>query len=746
MITPTAAHRLRSLAMYTLMMLALIACQPSSIQFAKEINGDFQNWGHYGGDAGNSHYSMLTEINTRNVANLDLAWSYHSAKNEAISATSELQINTIIVNGILYGRNPKYNVFALQADTGKEVWTRPTNTDPVGLSFMRGLSYWQNKHNQQQRILFTTSHHLLAIDANTGQTITDFGDNGKVDLRAGLGRDVNKISVYAPSPGVIFEDLIIIGTAVNETFGAAPGDIRAYSTVTGALVWTFHTLPHEGEVGYDTWPEEHWRTGGGANAWAGLSVDVGRGVVYVPTGSATPDFNGSTREGDNLFANSILALNAKTGERIWHYQTVHHDLWDRDLSSAPTLATLHSDGEKKDVVVQASKQGVLYLLDRDSGKPIFPIEEVATPASPINGEYASPTQPRVTLPEPFTRQAFTPDMITDINSAAYDYVKKQYDAAAPFAYFRPPGIQPSILFPGFYGGANWGGGAYDPATNLYYINAMEDANLINMVPLELSVNSDSDQGKLVFKQHCGGCHGDQLQGFYPYAPALADINLRGNKQDAIAIVNAGKGRMMPFNYLSEKERSNVVDYVFALSASFSNSEDEHGTAKPSAPSSPAASAVSSDINRLEMQTTYVFGGYAPFTDERYYPAVKPPWGTLNAINLVTGKRQWQVPLGEYAELTAEGIAPTGTRNYGGPVVTAGGLLIIAASSDEKLRIFDKSSGQLLWQYQLPSAGYATPSTYQINGKQYIVISCGGGKLGTAAGDQYLAFALPSAAK
>ncbi|MDG2473153.1 MAG: PQQ-binding-like beta-propeller repeat protein [Pseudomonadales bacterium] len=731
-----ATNQLQHPVIYLLIILLLVACQPPSTHTEKNVSRDFQQWRHYGGDPGNSHYSALAQINRSNVADLALAWSYSSAKQQAISATSELQINPIIVNGILYGRSPQYNVFALHADTGKELWTRPTDTEPVGLSFMRGLSYWQDVRQQQQRILLTTSHYLLAIDANTGQPISDFGDNGKVDLRAGLGRDINKISVYAPSPGVIFEDLIIIGTAVNETFGAAPGDIRAYNTLTGELVWRFHTLPHEGEFGYDSWPIDHWQTGGGANAWAGLSVDHARAVVYAPTGSATPDFNGSTRKGDNLFANTILALDARSGERRWHYQTVHHDLWDRDLSSAPTLATISDQGKQQDVVVQASKQGVLYLLDRDSGKPIFPIAEVPTPASPIPGEYASPTQPQVTLPEPFTRQAFTPDMITDINPEAHAYVKAQYDAATPFAYFRPPGLQPSILFPGFYGGANWGGGAYDPETNLYYINAMEDANLINMVALELANDNHSDQGQLIFKQHCSGCHGDQLQGFYPYAPALSDISLTGNKSEAMAIVQSGKGRMMPFNYLSNNEQSQVVDYLFSLSKSLLLPP----SSKTSNPIEPASTNDNTPTTPTE--TAYVFGGYSPFVDQRYYPAVKPPWGTLNAINLATGKRQWQVTLGEYAELIAEGIAPTGTRNYGGPVVTAGGLLIIAASSDEKLRIFDKSTGELLWQYQLPNAGYATPSTYEINGIQYIVISCGGGKLGTAAGDQYLAFAIP----
>ena len=683
--------------------------------------GEFQSWETYGGDPGNTHYSALQQINSNTVARLSLAWQYNSAKGADLPGSSELQVNPIIVDGVLYGRNPLYNVFALEAASGKELWTYQPAIDHVGMNNMRGLTYWRGEvpgKGLEQRILFTTGHYLFALSARDGRPITSFGDKGKVDLREGLGRDIKQLSINAPSPGVVFENLIIMGSAVTETAGAAPGDIRAYDVRSGKLAWTFHTIPHPGEVGYDSWPADAWRTAGGANAWAGMSVDPQRGVVYVPTGSPTPDFDGSARHGANLFGNSIIALDARSGKRIWHYQTVHHDLWDRDLSSAPTLVTVTKEGVRQDLVAQASKQGVIYLLHRDTGEPVFPIAEVPVPASAIPGERAYPTQPRVTLPEPFVRQSFNESDLSDINPATHAYVKKLFASARRFAYMRPPGLEPIVLFPGFYGGANWGGGAFDPSSNLYYINATEAPHLIHIEAVEVDKGSSMGVGEFVFRKQCSGCHGLDLKGFYPYAPALTGISKTLPRSEARRAVVQGKGRMMPFAHLPDHEVDAVLEYVYARSSGDTQ-------------------AKSGD----ETETAYVFAGYNDFLDQRYYPAVKPPWGTLNAIDLGTGRRLWQIPLGEYAQLTSEGVPQTGTRNYGGPVVTAGGLLIIAATPDEKLRIFDKNNGELLWEYQLPAAGYATPATYEIDGRQYIVITCSGGKLGTRTGDQYLAFAL-----
>lgn len=701
---------------------------------AHAVGQDYIGWRHYGGDPYNSQYSQLQQINRDSVAQLTLAWSYSSAQGATLPASSELQMNPLIVDDVLYGRNPLYNVFALDAATGTPLWTYDPQLDHVGLSNMRGLSYWQDATApSQRRLFFTTGHWLLSLDASTGKPDRDFGENGRVDLREGLGRDPQTISINAPSPGIVFGDLIIMGSAVTETAGAAPGDIRAYDVRSGKLRWTFHTIPRPGEPGHDSWPPHAWKTAGGANAWAGMSLDEARGVVYVPTGSPAPDFDGSGRHGANLFGNSIIALDALTGERRWHFQAVRHDIWDRDLSSAPTLATITHQGKPRDVVIQASKQGVLYVLDRDTGEPVWPMEEVTVPASTIPGEQAYPTQPRVTLPEPFTRQTFHAEDLSRITPATYAYVKAQFEQARDFAYMQPLGLEKTILFPGFYGGANWGGGAWDPQTNLYYINAIEAPHIVHIEAVEVDRGSPSGVGELVFRKQCSGCHGLDLQGFYPYAPALVGLAERSSKRTAMRTVLAGKGRMMGFAHLPRHELDAVIDYVFARSGAADSTADEQVKDAPL--------PIGAEASR---ETAYVFAGYNDFVDQRFYPAVAPPWGTLNAIDLGSGKRRWQITLGEYEQLTREGIAPTGTRNYGGPVVTAGGLLIIAATSDEKLRIFDKLNGQLLWEYRLPAAGYSTPATYSVNGRQYIVITCSGGKLGTPTGDQYLAFALPEA--
>jgi quinoprotein glucose dehydrogenase len=694
-------------------LLFLFRCLPAG--------ADFSQWRVAGGDPGAMQYSSLQQINRDNVDQLQVAWSYHSAHGEPLFGSSELQVNPIVVDGVLYGRNPQHHAFAIEADSGRELWTFNPFAAEEGLlgSYMRGVTWWQSA--DERRLFFTAGQYLYALDATSGKPVKSFGRRGRVDLRRGLGRKPDSISVYSPSPGVIFRDMIILGSAVTEGEGAAPGDIRAYDVRSGEIVWSFHTIPHPGEFGYDSWPEGAWKTAGGANAWAGLSVDPERGLVFAPTGSPTPDFDGSGRHGDNLFGNSVVAIDAATGKRRWHYQTIHHDLWDRDLSSAPTLVTVQRDGKSLPAVAQASKQGVLYLLHRETGEPIFPIEEVPVPASDIPGERASGSQPRVTLPEPFTRQVFTAQDITDLNPEATAHVKKLFEESQPFAWFRPIGLQPTILFPGFYGGANWGGGAFDPGSGVYFINANETPHRVSISPVQVPAGDSSGFGGFVYRKHCAGCHGVNFEGFYPYAPSLVGISNKTPMGEAMRTVVNGRGRMMPFGNLPDHERRAVLDYIYTV--------DRKG---PPAPDSSAAAS----------ETVYMFNGYTDFLDNRGYPANKPPWGTLNAIDLSSGKRLWQVPLGEYEQLRAEGVPITGTRNFGGPIVTAGDLVFIAATPDEKLRAFDRESGQQLWEFTLPAAGYSTPASYEIDGVQYLVVVCSGGKLGTPSGDQYLAFRLP----
>ena len=683
--------------------------------------GARHDWPVYGGDAASSKYSPLAQINRDNVKTLVPAWTYHSAHGAPLHATSEVQVNPIVVDGVLYGRNPHHNVFAVDAVSGRERWTFDpfARRTPMLGAYMRGVTYWASGNDK--RILVTAAHELIALDARSGKPIATFGDNGRVDLRHGLGRDAEKIALSVPTPGVIYRDLLIVGSATTEAEGAAPGHVRAFDVRSGRQVWMFHTIPQPGEFGYDSWPPQAWKTAGGANAWAGMSVDPQRGVVYVPTGSPTPDFNGSQRHGQNLFGNSVIALDAASGRRRWHYQTVHHDLWDRDLSSAPTLVTLQRNGKPVDALIQASKQGVLFVLERDSGKPVFPIDEVPVPASDVPGEQAWPTQPHVTLPEPLVRQHLTADELTTLTPQAHAYVRKLFADSQPFAYFRPPGLQPTLIYPGFYGGMNWGGGAFDAGRQTYFINAIDAPHRVQMLPMQVPAQADVDQfGAYLYQKNCSGCHGSARQGFYPFAPALTGVAQRLDQAGVLQVIANGRGRMNGFANLSAHERDALAHYLLR--------------ADDIAP----AATTGADATR----TDYVFGGYNDFVDEEGYPAVKPPWGTLNAVDMRTGKRRWQVPLGEDATLMKKGITATGTRNFGGPIVTAGGLLFIGATPDALLRAFDVDNGRELWRHPLPAAAYSTPSTYMIDGVQYVVVSCGGGKLGTPSGDAYVAFRLP----
>ena len=545
-----------------------------------------------------------------------------------------------------------------------------------------------------------------------------------MDLREGLDRDVTGLSVQARTPGIIYKNLLIQGLTVSEGPASAPGHIRAFDVRTGEIAWIFHTIPHPGEVGHDTWPEDAYERIGGANAWSGLSLDTERGIVFLPTGSAAFDFWGGNRAGENIFANSVLALNAETGERIWHYQTVHHDIWDRDLPAAPNLVTVEHDDRRIDAVAQITKSGYVFLLDRETGEPLFPVEERPFPSSDLQQEEAWPTQPIPTKPPPFARQRFDEADITDLSPEAHAYVLERFRAARSDGQFVPPSTQGTMIYPGFDGGGEWGGAGYDPTTGILYINSNEMPWILTMV--ELNQEGTSTGGGL-YALYCAGCHGATLEGNADQTfPALTDLAARFSEDSVAQQIRYGKGFMPSFQFLRETERDAIVAFLFGKEEASSAQE----------------SAEANMLGRFFAGSPYGHTGYNRFFDEEGYPAVKPPWGTLNAINLNTGEIDWTVPLGEFPELTARGIEPTGTENYGGPVVTAGGLIFIGATKDEKFRAFDKETGEILWETNLPAGGYATPATYAVDGKQYVVIAAGGGKMGTRSGDAYVAFALP----
>jgi quinoprotein glucose dehydrogenase len=611
------------------------------------------------------------------------------------------------VDGVLYATTPKLRVVALDAASGRELWSFDPNVgDPRKGRFRhRGVTV------HRDRVFVTHRNWLYALDKATGTPIPSFGENGRVDLRKGLDRVVEGVSVSASTPGVVFEDLYITGSTVAESLPSSPGDIRAYDVNTGALRWTFHTIPHPGEPGYETWPKEAWKISGGANAWAGLTVDHELGMVYGATGSTSFDFYGSNRHGDNLFANTILALDARTGRRVWHFQGIRHDLWDLDFPSPPALVTVSRDGRPVQALAQITKTGHVWLLDRRTGASLFPVEERRVPASRIPGERASATQRLPVSPPAFARQGITEALLTTRTAAAHAYALKTFREYSGHGIFAPPSTKGSIVYPGYDGGGEWGGPAFDASTGLLYVNSNEMAWLLKMVP-----RSD----RSVYQNNCASCHGADRAGNTGAFPSLIGIGGRRTKDEMFQIIRNGQGRMPAFGEVLESGTINdLVNFLVT-------GRDVAETAK-------------TNPNFLKYRNT----GYQIFLDPDGYPAIKPPWGTLNAIDLNRGTIAWTIPFGEYPALAAQGVKATGTDNYGGPVVTANGLLFIGATTyDRKFHAFDKSTGKLLWEATLPASGNATPSLYMVNGRQYVVIACGGGKNGAPSGGSIVAFALP----
>lgn len=682
------------------------------------------NWNAYLGGKDVNHYSSLDQINTQNVHQLKEAWVYNSGDRDTADR-SQIQCNPLIIDGVLYGTTPKLKLFALDATKGTELWRFDPFADAYkdfGMGVNRGLAFW--KGTDENRLFYTAGPSLYAVNPETGQLISSFGDQGKVGLHKGLDREIEGLFIVSNTPGIIYQDLLILGSRVSESTGPVPGHIRAFNVKTGAIEWVFHTIPHPGEFGYDTWPQDAWKTSGGANAWSGFSLDEKRGIVYVPTGSASFDFYGGDRQGSNLFANCIVALNAKTGERLWHFQTVHHDLWDRDLPAPANLVTLKHNGEQVDALAQITKSGHVFILNRETGKPLFPIEERPVPPSDLIGESAWPTQPFPVKPPPFSRQAVTEKDLATRSPEVYDYAKSIWEKSRKGNPYIPPNEEGFLIFPGFDGGGEWGGAGVNPNTGIMYINSSEMPWLMQMEKYqEADDGLLASKGRQLYNVACVSCHGSKLEGsnLYGNTPALTELKDRLSSEEVATIIRNGKGVMPSFGVFKADEIDALTAFLFE-----SSEKIDTATANSGNPTWPYP---------------YVFKGYNRFYGPDGYPAIMPPWGQLSAIDLNEGSIKWQITLGEHLELMAKGIAPTGTENYGGPVVTAGGLIFIAATMDEKIRAFDQKDGKLLWEGQLPAAGYATPATYSVDGKQYVVIAAGGGKLGTKSGDAYVGFVL-----
>ncbi len=668
------------------------------------------DWPTYLGGKERNLYSSLDQINRANVTQLKVAWTFDTGQQ------AEYQANNLIVCGVLYTPTATRKVIAIDAASGKEIWQWDPAQERSGAGSprQRGLVFWANESGGEQRLFTGVNGFLFAIDSKTGQTIREFGEQGSINLGSGLN-----------TPGVIYKDLLIVGGLGGK------GVLRAFDVRTGAQRWLFNLIPRPGEVGYDTWPEHAYETATGLMPWCGQSLDEKRGIVYAATKTAEPDFYGGGRHGSNLFANTLLALNAATGERIWHFQIVHHDLLDKDLPCAPVLLTVNHQGRQIDAVAQGTKHGLLFVFDRVTGQPLWPIEERPVPASDLIGEQAWPTQPFPTKPPPLMRQAYTEADASDISPETHQMTLDRIRAAPNFGPFPAPSLKETIMFPGFDGGMEWGGGAADPQ-GIYYVNVNEMPWLLQMIETRHADGSALTTGERDYMLYCGVCHGLDLKGNLDLQfPPLLGIDKRKTRAEIEQMTRQGRGRMPAYDTMPEAQRVAILDYVLGKSAPPSTSSDETIKLKTTA-DKPAANP----------GTSYAFGGFRRWLDKDGYPAIKPPWGTLNAVDLNSGEIKWKVVLGEYPQLSARGIPPTGTENYGGPLVTAGGLIFIGATADETFRAFDKETGDLLWQAKLPFGGNASPSTYRVGGRQFVVISAGGGKSGRPRGGVLVAFALP----
>lgn len=703
-----------------------------------------RSWSTYKADAASSSYSPLAEISSENVNSLQVAWTFFPDDAAEGSRFNGSQCNPIIIDGIMYTASARRRIYALDAATGRKIWEfDPFNGGPGGGPF-RGVTYWEDPSGKNKRILFTGDDWLFAVNAETGKIIQDFGDNGRVSMNVGIRDDPKLISVKPTSPGIIFGNLIIIGNMVSELYGSQPGYVRAYDVISGKLAWTFHTIPLPGETGYDTWPKDAWKYAGGANSWAGMSVDEKRGMVFFSTGSPSYDFYGADREGKNLFGNCVVALDARTGKHIWHFQTIHHDLWDYDLPAPPNLVTLVKDGKKIDAVAQTSKVGFLYVLDRETGIPVFPVEEKPVPVSDVPGEKAWPTQPFPLKPKPYARHLLTENDLSDFSPESRDSLLAQFRRSRYDGLFTPPSLRGSINFPGTIGGSEWGGAAFDPSTNIIYLKSNESPEIDQLVKIDNSKLSGPEEekvnGREVYITYCASCHKEDRTGSEPLYPSLTDLKKRMPEAQALQRVREGAGKMPPFARILNGKEKAVINYLYDKwrEPGVPNTEDLNEIRL----NRKSNLKTSADTSKKDSSVIYLNTlAYMQWRDPEGRPPIKPPYATLNAIDLNTGDYLWTVPTGNLPDLQKKGDPPTGSTGSPGPMVTAGGLVFIGGGRDKRLMAYDKKTGKLVWEYALPSFSSSTPSSYKANGKQYIAVSIAGNKEHPAG--MVMAFALPN---
>ena len=689
----------------------------------QDVETQGRTWASYKADEGSSSFSPLDQINVSNVSQLQNAWTFQTNDLPQGERPVSSQSNPIVIDGVMYANSAKQTVYAINAQTGEQIWTFKALAEGEPSAASRGVTYWEK--GSDKRILYSAGNYLIAIDAQTGKLISSFGVNGRVNLNVGVRDDPDNISVTLTTPGRIFKDLIIIGSRLPDLYGAPPGYVRAYNVKTGELAWTFHTIPHPGEPGYETWPPDAWKYAGGVNCWAGMSVDSERGMVFLALGSPSYDFYGADRIGANLYGNSVLALDAATGHYKWHFQTVHHDIWDYDLPCPPNLVTLKQDGKDIAAVAQATKHGFIFVLDRETGEPIFPVEERKVPPSHLPGEEAYPTQPFPLKPKPFVRQSMTEDDLSDYSQEDHEAIVEKFRSVRYEGLFTPPDLKGTLAMPATRGGANWGGGAFDPNTNYLYIRGHNLPEIQTMVDADKHFaaqnNTRFELGRVTYEKHCVACHGTDKKGVLSF-PSIADVKERVSEEETLGKIRQGSGQMPGYKgVLTDREESAIMAFLYdkrdaVVEESKTSGKDE----KP--------------VRYMNITP------YRAWRGPSGNPALKPPWATLSALNLSTGEYEWQIPIGNDEKLQEEGAPPTGLLARSGPVVTAGGLVFISGAADRKLWAFDKESGELLWETTLPAANNANICTYAVAGKQYLALSVGGTEENPSG--SLMAFALP----
>ena len=720
-------------------LLVLFALSGGVKLFASASASENTDWADFGGGPGDPLYSPLNQINRSNVSKLQVAWTYPTGD------AGGYNFNPLVVDGVMYAAAKNHSLVALDATTGKEMWVHP---DVISQGHFHGINYWQSKDGSDRRLIFPFNSHLIEINAKTGETI--FGDNGPMDLRLFHGDRAPDtiVRIQSPAAGRVFENLIIVSEASGEEYGSPPGDVRAYDILTGKLVWLFHIIPQPGEPGSETWDPEQLKKATGGGAWGEMTLDEKRGVIYVPTGAAVYNFYGASRHGLNLYGDCILALSARTGKLIWYYQLIHHDVWDDDSPAGPKLMTIRHNGKMVDVLAEATKTGLVFVFDRDTGKPIWPIEERSVPKSEMAGEQSWPTQPFPTTPPPFGRQSFTdkdidPYLAADEQAALAARLHNDVNQGV----YTPPEMTESVQMPGNHGGANWGMVSMDPSNASLIVATLNLPAFLKLEPAppprgggRAMTGTPLQQGRTVFQQNCQLCHGGDLKGQPPVVPSLIDVAKKLSDGQIRMLVRAGQGQMPAFSSLTDTELDNLLAYLKDPNNPAAMVQQGFGGQTPP----PAASG----------EVRYWSGfGYSNPTRENL-PIIDPPWSTLTDYDLNKGTVRWQTPLGEAPSLAAKGITNTGAPNIGvvaGIVTTGGGLIFSSGTTDRILRAIDEQTGKELWRAQLPATSQAIPTVYEVSGREYLAIpATAGGGFGGARGNTaspaphpaYVVYALP----